>query len=78
MESELANSKLHRSEPLKYKESDLESEEMIINVGPQHPATHGVLRLEVVSDGEIVKDVVPHIGFLHRCFEKHAESLARQ
>ncbi len=53
---------LTKSEPLKYKESDLKSEEMIINVGPQHPATHGVLRLEVVSDGEIVKDVVPHIG----------------
>ncbi|MEQ9405280.1 MAG: NADH-quinone oxidoreductase subunit D [Cyclobacteriaceae bacterium] len=49
---------------------------MIINVGPQHPATHGVLRLEVVSDGEIVKDVVPHVGYLHRCFEKHAEALS--
>lgn len=48
---------------------------MIINLGPQHPSTHGVLRLEVLSDGEIVKDVVPHIGYLHRCFEKHAESL---
>ena len=69
-------SKLSASEPLKYKESDLKSEEMVINVGPQHPATHGVLRLEVVSNGEIVKDVVPHIGYLHRCFEKHAESLA--
>lgn len=48
---------------------------MIINLGPQHPSTHGVLRLEVLSDGEIVKNVVPHIGYLHRCFEKHAESL---
>jgi NADH-quinone oxidoreductase subunit D len=48
---------------------------MIINLGPQHPSTHGVLRLEVLSDGEIIKDVVPHIGYLHRCFEKHAESL---
>lgn len=48
---------------------------MIINLGPQHPSTHGVLRLEVLSDGEIVKEVVPHIGYLHRCFEKHAESL---
>ncbi|HNV30817.1 MAG TPA: NADH-quinone oxidoreductase subunit D, partial [Cyclobacteriaceae bacterium] len=38
-------------------------------------STHGVLRLEVLSDGEIIKDVVPHIGYLHRCFEKHAESL---
>nr|WP_245811254.1 NADH-quinone oxidoreductase subunit D [Ekhidna lutea] len=48
---------------------------MIINLGPQHPSTHGVLRLEVVTDGEIVVDVIPHLGYLHRCFEKHAESL---
>ncbi|MEM6643742.1 MAG: NADH-quinone oxidoreductase subunit D [Bacteroidota bacterium] len=67
---------LTRSEPLKYREEDLRKEEMIFNVGPQHPATHGVLRLEVVTDGEIVVDVVPHLGYLHRCFEKHAESLA--
>lgn len=67
---------LTKSEPLKYKESDLRTEEMIFNVGPQHPATHGVLRLEVVTDGEIVVDVVPHLGYLHRCFEKHAEALA--
>ncbi|MGB2870004.1 MAG: NADH-quinone oxidoreductase subunit D [Bacteroidota bacterium] len=46
---------------------------MIINMGPQHPSTHGVLRLEIVVDGEIVVDVIPHIGYLHRCFEKHAE-----
>ncbi len=69
------SSKLKESVPLKYKESDLNTEEMIINVGPQHPATHGVLRLEVVTDGELVVDVVPHLGYLHRCFEKHAEAL---
>ncbi|HCZ37469.1 MAG TPA: NADH-quinone oxidoreductase subunit D [Cytophagales bacterium] len=63
------------SEPNKFDASKLKSEEMIINLGPQHPSTHGVLRLEVLSDGEIIKDVVPHIGYLHRCFEKHAESL---
>lgn len=63
------------SEPNKFKVGELRSEEMIINLGPQHPSTHGVLRLEVLSDGEIVKEVVPHIGYLHRCFEKHAESL---
>lgn len=66
---------LELSEPNKFKKGDLRSEEMIINVGPQHPSTHGVLRLEVISDGEIIKDIVPHIGYLHRCFEKHAESL---
>lgn len=63
------------SEPTKYRQEDLKPEEMLINIGPQHPSTHGVLRLEVITDGEIVVDVVPHIGYLHRCFEKHAEAL---
>lgn len=63
------------SEPNKYKAENLQSEEMILNLGPQHPSTHGVLRLEVVTDGEIVVDVIPHLGYLHRCFEKHAQSL---
>ena len=53
----------------------LRTEEMIINMGPQHPATHGVLRLELVVDGEIVQEVIPHIGYLHRCFEKHCEHM---
>ena len=53
----------------------LKSHEMVINMGPQHPSTHGVLRLELVVDGEIVVDVVPHIGYLHRCFEKHCEHM---
>ncbi len=66
---------LVQSEPNKFNEANLRSEEMIINLGPQHPSTHGVLRLEVLMDGEVVKDVVPHIGYLHRCFEKHAENL---
>ncbi|MFM6949026.1 MAG: NADH-quinone oxidoreductase subunit D [Aquirufa sp.] len=63
------------SDPNKYQVEGLKSEEMIISIGPQHPSTHGVLRLEVISDGEIVVDVVPHLGYLHRCFEKHAEAL---
>lgn len=46
-----------------------------VNMGPQHPSTHGVLRLELTMDGEVVKEVKPHIGYLHRCFEKHAENL---
>ncbi|HYQ87815.1 MAG TPA: NADH-quinone oxidoreductase subunit D [Bacteroidota bacterium] len=53
----------------------LRPEEMVLNMGPQHPSTHGVLRLELVVDGEIVVDVIPHIGYLHRCFEKHAEHM---
>ena len=67
---------LNRSEPQKYREEDLRREEMIINIGPQHPSTHGVLRLEVVARGEEVVEVIPHLGYLHRCFEKHAENLA--
>lgn len=54
----------------------LRKEEMVLNVGPQHPSTHGVLRLEVLTDGEVVVEAMPHLGYLHRCFEKHAESLA--
>jgi NADH-quinone oxidoreductase subunit D len=50
-------------------------EEMVLNMGPQHPSTHGVLRLELETDGEIVRSVIPHIGYLHRCFEKHAENV---
>lgn len=53
----------------------LDVDEMIVNMGPQHPSTHGVLRLELKTDGEIVKAVRPHIGYLHRCFEKHCENV---
>ncbi|MEH0156285.1 NADH-quinone oxidoreductase subunit D [Limibacter armeniacum] len=67
---------LKNSAPSVYDESKLRSEEMVLNLGPQHPSTHGVLRLEVVTDGEFIVDVVPHLGYLHRCFEKHAESMA--
>jgi NADH-quinone oxidoreductase subunit D len=53
----------------------IRTEEMIVNMGPQHPSTHGVLRLEIVVDGEIIVDCIPHIGYLHRCFEKHSENM---
>ncbi|WP_323755274.1 NADH-quinone oxidoreductase subunit D [Roseivirga sp.] len=66
---------LRKSAPQKFKSEDLKREEMIINIGPQHPSTHGVLRLEVLAKGEEVIEVVPHLGYLHRCFEKHAENL---
>ncbi|WP_025762579.1 NADH-quinone oxidoreductase subunit D [Dyadobacter tibetensis] len=66
---------LQTSVPTKYKPEDLKVQEMVLNIGPQHPSTHGVLRLEVVTDGEVIVDVIPHLGYLHRCFEKHAESL---
>lgn len=66
---------LTKSEPGKYQLEGLRSDELVINLGPQHPSTHGVLRLEVLTDNEIIKDVVPHLGYLHRCFEKHTEAL---
>lgn len=54
---------------------EVRTEEMFINMGPQHPSTHGVLRLFLTLEGEIVKDVRPYIGYLHRCFEKHTEAM---
>ncbi len=60
-------------------ETDVFTEEMLLNMGPQHPSTHGVLRLALRTDGEIVSEVTPHIGYLHRCAEKFGENLsARQ
>jgi NADH-quinone oxidoreductase subunit D len=41
------------------------AEHMLVNIGPQHPATHGVLRLVVELEGETVKRCIPHIGYLH-------------
>jgi NADH-quinone oxidoreductase subunit D len=52
-----------------------EQEEYIINMGPQHPSTHGVLRLVVSLKGEVVKNVQPHIGYIHRGIEKMCESI---
>ncbi|HPI37399.1 MAG TPA: NADH-quinone oxidoreductase subunit D [Ignavibacteriaceae bacterium] len=53
----------------------LKTEQMVLNMGPQHPSTHGVLRLELELDGEVINSVTPHIGYLHRCFEKHCEAM---
>ena len=47
-------------------EHGLETLEINVNVGPQHPATHGVFRMVLTVDGERVVDLVPHIGYLHR------------
>ncbi|HEV8608436.1 MAG TPA: NADH-quinone oxidoreductase subunit D [Tepidisphaeraceae bacterium] len=55
---------------------DVQSEEMLVNMGPQHPSTHGVLRIVLRTDGEMVLEAIPHLGYLHRCKEKIAENLA--
>jgi NADH-quinone oxidoreductase subunit D len=56
-------------------EFDVRTDEMLINMGPQHPSTHGVLRLVLRTDGEIVREVTPHLGYLHRCAEKIGENV---
>ncbi|MFT6070036.1 MAG: NADH-quinone oxidoreductase subunit D [Bacteriovoracaceae bacterium] len=53
----------------------IKSDLLTLNMGPQHPATHGVLRVEIKTDSEIVAEAIPHIGYLHRCMEKHCEHL---
>lgn len=52
-----------------------EQQEYVINMGPQHPSTHGVLRLVVSLKGEIVMSVQPHVGYIHRGIEKMCESI---
>lgn len=53
----------------------IKSDLLTMNMGPQHPATHGVLRVEIKTDSEIVAEAIPHIGYLHRSMEKHCEHL---
>ncbi len=54
---------------------DIQTEEMLVNMGPQHPSTHGVLRIVLRTDGEMILEAVPHIGYLHRCAEKIGENV---
>lgn len=49
--------------------------DFVVNIGPQHPSTHGVLRMETVLDGETVKKINPHLGYIHRGIEKMFESM---
>ncbi len=53
----------------------LATEEMTLNMGPQHPSTHGVLRFIVKADGEVMREAIPDIGYLHRAIEKIAEKV---
>src|SRR5471030_2784323 len=55
--------------------SDVQCEKMVLNMGPSHPATHGVLRIVLELDGEIITKVTPDIGYLHRGDEKIAENM---
>jgi NADH-quinone oxidoreductase subunit D len=59
----------------RYVGQSLRTEELVVNMGPQHPSTHGVLRVVIKTDGEVVTALQPHVGNLHRCAEKIGESL---
>src|SRR6266566_9571642 len=54
---------------------DMPGEKMVLNLGPSHPSTHGVLRIVLELDGEIITKAVPDIGYLHRGDEKIAENM---
>ena len=56
-------------------ERELETLEIDVNVGPQHPATHGVFRMVLAVDGEKVVDLIPHVGYMHRGAEKLSENM---
>ncbi|QRV13781.1 NADH-quinone oxidoreductase subunit D [Haloterrigena salifodinae] len=60
--------------PIQPDHHEAESDTMFLNIGPHHPATHGVLHLETVLDGETVVDVDPDIGYLHRCEEQMCQN----
>lgn len=55
--------------------SDIRTEELLVNMGPQHPSTHGVLRVLLQTDGELILKATPYIGYLHRSAEKIAEKV---
>ncbi len=60
--------------PEQIRPDDLDEHEMLLNIGPSHPAMHGVIRIRTLLDGEMVRDADIDIGYLHRGFEKHCES----
>ena len=54
---------------------DMQGEKMVLNMGPSHPSTHGVLRIILEMDGEIITKAIPDVGYLHRGDEKIAENM---
>lgn len=64
-----ADGRLHEKQNFLFEDG-----EYVVNIGPQHPSTHGVLRLQTVLDGEQVKRIYPHLGYIHRGIEKMCES----
>ncbi len=64
-----------RIRPSDTPDSPLDTQEYFINMGPQHPATHGVLRLMLKLDGETIREVIPVLGYIHRGIEKMGEAM---
>ena len=57
---------------------DLETRDMLLNIGPAHPAMHGIIRIVAKLDGERIEEAEVEIGYLHRGFEKMAETVDRK
>src|SRR5688500_19154062 len=55
--------------------ADAMAQDMILNMGPQHPSTHGVINFIVHADGEVMRKAVPQVGYLHRALEKIGETV---
>src|SRR6266511_3816954 len=66
---------LRESPSLREGLQDVQGEKMVLNMGPSHPSTHGVLRIVLELDGEIIAKAVPDVGYLHRGDEKIAENM---
>ena len=74
--SDLTYREIEDSHELSHIEHEGEQELLTLNMGPHHPATHGVLRLLTTLEGEVVRDIVPMIGYVHTGIEKTAEDKA--
>ena len=59
----------------KISNQEIKTQEILVNMGPQHPSTHGVFRMVLSVDGEMITDVTPYIGYLHRGAEKLCETM---
>ncbi len=76
IDDHLSRLTFENNEVIEAEEKVFEDEDYVVNIGPQHPATHGVLHYRVSLDGEIIKKVDPHCGYIHRGIEKLSEGLA--
>ena len=63
------------NEPIQPESGGFHTEDMTISMGPQHPSTHGVLRFIVKTDGEVMREAIPDVGYLHRSIEKIGEKV---